>query len=29
MTGDAAATRKVPERLDAAVRRLAAALDKL
>jgi chromosome segregation ATPase len=29
MTGDAAATRKVPERLDAALRRLAAALDKL
>ena len=29
MTGDAAATNKLPERLDAALRRLAAALDKL
>ena len=29
MTGDAAATHKLPERLEAALRRLAAALDKL
>jgi len=29
MAGDAAATQKLPERLDAALRRLAAALDKL
>jgi chromosome segregation ATPase len=29
MTGDAAATTKLPERLDAALRRLAAALDRL
>ncbi len=29
MTGDAAVTQKLPERLEAALRRLAAALDKL
>jgi chromosome segregation ATPase len=29
MTGDAAATNKLPERLDVALRKLAAALDKL